>query len=96
MLARIEPARPWAVGYDGRVLNRADHMVYSIPRRVGSLPAQVVFSRIERMSLRHVPRLPSHPTIMPVLQQRQQRQRTRTREPCGVRGARRPARDPRS
>ena len=47
-------------------------MVYSIPRRVGSLPALVVFSRIERMSLRHVPRLPSHPTIMPVLQQRQQ------------------------
>ena len=71
-------------------------MVYSIPRRVGSLPALVVFSRIERMSLGHVPRLPSHPTIMPVLQQRQQRQRTRTREPCGVRGARRPARDPRS
>ena len=70
-------------------------MVYSIPRRVGSLPALVVFSRIER-TYRHVPRLPSHPTIMPVLQQRQQRQRTRTREPCGVRGARRPARDPRS
>jgi hypothetical protein len=71
-------------------------MVYSIPRRVGSLPALVVFSRIERILSQDVPRLPSHPTIMPVLQQRQQRQRTRTREPCGVRGARRPARDPRS
>jgi len=71
-------------------------MVYSIPRRVGSLPALVVFSRIERMSLEACPASASHPTIMPVLQQRQQRQRTRTREPCGVRGARRPARDPRS
>ena len=47
-------------------------MVYSIPRRVGSLPALVVFSRIERILSQDVSRLPSHPTIMPVLQQRQQ------------------------
>ena len=93
MLARIEPARPWAVGYDGRVLNRADH--WCTPSPVESAPSPP-WSCFLVLKGRYVPRLPSHPTIMPVLQQRQQRQRTRTREPCGVRGARRPARDPRS
>ena len=96
MLARIEPARPWAVGYDGRVLNRADHWCTPSPVESAPSPPWSCFLVLKGSFHEDVPRLPSHPTIMPVLQQRQQRQRTRTREPCGVRGARRPARDPRS